>query len=96
MAGVSGVYAGYRYSQAYRDYMASQAWAARRAAALELAGHKCERCGAADRLTVHHRTYCRLGREAPADLQVLCPSCHEQADAERRARIADWRRRRGR
>ena len=36
----------------------------------------CELCGDNDRLTVHHQTYERLGRELPADLQLLCFKCH--------------------
>lgn len=37
---------------------------------------KCK-CGATERLELHHRTYERLGCERLSDLHPLCPSCHE-------------------
>jgi hypothetical protein len=62
----------------YRDrYLRSPLWRARRARALALAGSRCERCGRAGRLDVHHATYKRLGRERDGDLHVLCRDCHE-------------------
>jgi len=65
----------------YHQYLASREWAARRAAALERAGHRCQVCNAdrwfAGSLEVHHRTYERLGNEAPGDLVVLCRHCHD-------------------
>ena len=34
-------------------------------------------CGIGDAvLNVHHKTYCRRGREEPGDLIVLCRNCH--------------------
>ncbi len=49
-------------------------------------GHCCERCKAnTPRLSLHHKTYDRLGRERDSDLELLCEACHEQADAERAA-----------
>jgi 5-methylcytosine-specific restriction endonuclease McrA len=65
---------------AYRDYLASPDWRTTVAAALRRAGHRCQVCNADRwfcRLEVHHRTYERLGREAPGDLIVLCRHCHE-------------------
>jgi hypothetical protein len=73
-------------SREYRDYIASAAWARVRRAALRRARWRCERCEARGDLDVHHRTYVRLGLERPDDVEVLCPPCHEQADAERRTR----------
>ena len=52
----------YPYSSEYLLYLASPAWAARRAAVLAAAGGKCEKCGA-PAVEVHHTTYCRLGNE---------------------------------
>ena len=66
----------------YLAYMASAEWRQTAAAAKSRAGYRCERCGATGRLEVHHRTYDRLGREWPEDLQVLCPSCHAIARDE--------------
>lgn len=39
-------------------------------------GKKCEKCGWAFDLEVHHLNYCRLGDERPSDLMVLCDECH--------------------
>jgi 5-methylcytosine-specific restriction endonuclease McrA len=70
----------------YEHYLASAAWRRVRRLALRRARWRCERCGARGQLDVHHRTYRRLGVERPEDVEVLCPSCHEQADTERRTR----------
>jgi 5-methylcytosine-specific restriction endonuclease McrA len=62
----------------YVSYMQSDAWRARRARTLMLAGSACQRCGA--RVTAaHHQTYDRLGHERDADLEALCPGCHAAA-----------------
>jgi hypothetical protein len=61
---------------AYQDYLASEAWRARRRIMLKRSFHKCQVCGASDQLQIHHRTYDRLGNERPEDLTVLCGSCH--------------------
>jgi hypothetical protein len=61
----------------YTEYLRSPEWKARRAAALAKAGHRCQLCNRAKRLQVHHRTYERIGQEAPSDLTVLCADCHE-------------------
>jgi hypothetical protein len=37
---------------------------------------RCEWCGSADCLNVHHKTYQNRGREKRGDLLVLCRSCH--------------------
>lgn len=37
----------------------------------------CEGCGKSDiKLSVHHRTYKRLGRERLIDLALVCDDCH--------------------
>lgn len=61
----------------YREYLKTQHWQRQRTFALERAGHVCELCGHRSELQVHHRSYDRLGFEHPADLIVLCDSCHE-------------------
>jgi hypothetical protein len=58
------------------DYYLSEPWRQRRRLKLAEAGHRCEQCGAADRLQVHHLTYRRKGRERRRDLLVLCCACH--------------------
>jgi replicative DNA helicase len=60
----------------YEQYLLTPEWQERRAQALERAGNRCQVCYSGDELNVHHRTYERRGNEAPADLTVLCQSCH--------------------
>ena len=61
----------------YRRYRESPAWQARRAQALEAAGHHCQMDKThTGRLDVHHNTYDNLGNEQPGDLIVLCSACH--------------------
>lgn len=65
---------------AYREYLASDWWQVLRIFELHRAGHCCEFCGDHDcELNVHHLSYARLGDERPADLIVLCSSCHQDA-----------------
>lgn len=63
-----------------------------RAARLQIAGARCEECGANHALQLHHRHYNTLGREEIDDVVILCDSCHERETrrmaARRRAR---WR-----
>lgn len=74
-----------RLSPEYVAYLGSPAWRATRKAALARAGDRCQfevpdpagamslpRCDKTKGLEVHHRTYARLGRELPEDLEVLC------------------------
>jgi 5-methylcytosine-specific restriction endonuclease McrA len=62
----------------YREYLQTKYWRARRSRALRLAHFRCQACGSPRRLEVHHRTYARRGREADADLVVLCGRCHRR------------------
>jgi 5-methylcytosine-specific restriction endonuclease McrA len=78
-------------SKAYRDYMSSMQWWAKKGEAIERAGHKCERCGATESLEVHHLTYDQLGDERPEDLLVVCPDCHRIEDEKRLVRTASKR-----
>lgn len=68
------------YFGPYLAYLRSPEWRERAMDALDRAGHRCQVCNA-DRwfspLEVHHRTYERVGREAPGDLTVLCRDCHD-------------------
>jgi len=62
----------------------------------------CEDCNeelSPDSTHVHHRTYERLGRELPKDLEVLCLRCHERRHPHQRfdslrvqGQKAAWRR----
>jgi AAA domain/HNH endonuclease len=67
---------------AYRRYLNSQAWAAKRGEILARADGECEECGAGlgpGEAEVHHLSYERVGRELPEDLVALCPGCHRRA-----------------
>ena len=74
------------YSQKYIQYLKSNQWKQRRYAALERAKFKCqfEKCGEKRYLSVHHKTYDRLGNEDPGDLIVLCQAHHWYADQLRK------------
>ncbi len=62
----------------YEEYLRTSEWRARRQEALKRAGYCCHLCNSNESpLEVHHRTYERLGAEAPEDLYVLCDSCHQ-------------------
>lgn len=62
----------------YNRFMASDEWKHIRGLKLDLASHRCEKCGDTERLEVHHLTYDRFGGdELLTDLQVLCHPCHE-------------------
>jgi hypothetical protein len=60
----------------YAAYISSEVWRERRVIQLENDGHRCQGCGGADDLHVHHVTYDRLGNEAPGDLVTVCEVCH--------------------
>jgi 5-methylcytosine-specific restriction endonuclease McrA len=60
----------------YNAYLRSPAWKERRRICFENAGWKCNRCGTTKKLTAHHRTYARVGRERQKDLECLCEGCH--------------------
>lgn len=63
----------------YRDYINSQAWLDMRRNRMKLDGFRCVVCGFRHELTVHHKTYDRLGQEKMADLETLCVRCHNNA-----------------
>ncbi len=64
--------------RSYEDYLQSPRWKAKRQEAIKAAGGRCQLCNACGMLNTHHRTYENLGFETPADLTVLCQSCHER------------------
>lgn len=65
----------------YNDYLQTPHWQAVRRGALERAGQRCQLCKSAEHLHVHHNTYERRGCEEPADVIVLCASCHSRFHA---------------
>lgn len=60
----------------YDEYIKSKKWQRKRRLALQRADFRCERCGSAINLQVHHITYDHLGNESFYDLIVLCNKCH--------------------
>jgi 5-methylcytosine-specific restriction endonuclease McrA len=67
-----------RIPKGYEDYLKSFEWKVRRLRALRDADGKCQKCGKAKGLEVHHLRYTNLGAEPPEDLAVLCLDCHVQ------------------
>jgi 5-methylcytosine-specific restriction endonuclease McrA len=72
-------------------YLRSPLWRLRRRIWIARAGGRCQRCGSRRRLTIHHRTYRRLGHERRTDVTVLCSDCHRRQH-DRHPRPL-WRRR---
>ena len=67
-----------RHSLLYTVYLRSPLWRLRRRLWILQARGRCEQCGRRRRpLTIHHRTYQRLGHERRADVEVLCRPCHQ-------------------
>ena len=67
----------------YEEYIKSPRWRNNpaRLAELRAAHFRCRLCHRPDSettLEVHHRTYCRLGREKVGDLLTLCTECHDE------------------
>ena len=80
--------AGARTQLPYSEYLKTEGWKVRRAKALAEGGHKCRICAATAALEVHHNTYERLGHERADDLIVLCRSCHERHERNKKRRNA--------
>lgn len=82
-----------RHSLLYLRYLRSPLWRLRRRIWILRAGGRCERCGSRRRLTIHHRSYRRLGRERRSDIAVLCSPCHRAAHGGGPNRLTPLRRR---
>ena len=69
----------------YKQYINSPEWKERSQAIKDARGNRCEHCsisGTEAKLTTHHLTYERLGREYAEDLVVLCKVCHTLTHSE--------------
>jgi 5-methylcytosine-specific restriction endonuclease McrA len=64
------------HKKEYLDYIRSPWWVARKAAIIRHRGYQCERCSSTRHLELHHKTYERLKRERPEDVELLCRICH--------------------
>lgn len=73
-----------RHSLLYVMYLRSPLWRLRRRIWITRALGRCEHCGRRRRLTIHHRTYQRLGHERRSDVAVLCWRCHQLEHPPRR------------
>ena len=60
----------------YREYLDSEAWAAKRKERFEIDRYRCQKCLGSTVLQVHHRTYRNLGDEPMDDLVTLCQEDH--------------------
>jgi 5-methylcytosine-specific restriction endonuclease McrA len=81
-----------RHSLLYLIYLRSPIWRLRRRVWILQARGRCQHCGSHRRLTIHHRTYQRLGRERRSDVAVLCWNCHRQQHSHARPAHTQWRR----
>lgn len=66
----------------YYRWINSNAYRKKRNEKLKEVGYKCELCGSAKNLQVHHITYDNLGYEPLDDLLVVCRKCHEELHKE--------------
>ena len=62
----------------YEDYLASEAWAAKRELVLRREGYICQGCGVARATQAHHTTYGHLRHEFLWELLAVCPGCHDR------------------
>jgi 5-methylcytosine-specific restriction protein A len=70
----------------YAQRISSAEWKSLRRKIIEQRGNLCEKCGhEGGSLVLHHLHYKSMGNEQPEDVQLLCSTCHEQADEERAA-----------
>lgn len=61
----------------YHEYLHSEEWQKKRMAVFKRDDYRCQRCGTAKNLRVHHLSYARLGKDDEIlDLITLCDKCH--------------------
>jgi 5-methylcytosine-specific restriction endonuclease McrA len=63
-------------TEAYDNYLLSEAWQNKRLIILERDNYKCVHCGAEEYLNVHHLTYKHFKKERNEELVTLCKTCH--------------------
>jgi len=66
----------------YSEYLKSDAWQAKRVAALARDAGVCRGCGRHKATQVHHKTYAHVGREFLFELEALCDACHQRVHNE--------------
>lgn len=66
----------------YEEYLDSEEWQTKRRLRLQMDGYRCQMCGSAINLQVHHITYEHLHEDAEIDdLVTVCKTCHQQLHA---------------
>jgi 5-methylcytosine-specific restriction endonuclease McrA len=60
----------------YQEYLQTPQWKEKRDKVLKRDNHTCQGCLVNRAYTVHHKTYDRVGREMPFDLESICFECH--------------------
>lgn len=71
----------------YKHYIDSEMWKQKRIKRIKNDGYKCQLCGSAMNLQVHHITYENVPFEKDDDLLTVCKSCHQklhEKDLERK------------
>ena len=71
----------------YRKYLLSDEWGAIRNDLYAKRGKKCERCGSASKVQVHHLTYKNIFKEEPEDLEILCAGCHKSEHFKKKSKF---------
>lgn len=74
-------------SAQYEQHLRSARWNITRSQIIIRDGGMCTKCGATQRLDVHHVSYLNLGHELQSDLVTLCRRCHDETHGKATARI---------
>lgn len=70
-----------RFTEEYKRYIKSPQWAQRRAILISKRGGRCEVCGTAQQIKLHHAHYATLTKERTQDVRVLCQKHHLELHA---------------
>lgn len=71
-----------RHSDAYKRYLKSPRWEAKRKMYFAKYGRVCQACKKrGGPLNLHHKSYDNLFNEPLADLVALCLDCHREVEA---------------
>lgn len=67
-----------RFTEAYRNYLASPEWQSLRDKVMKRCNRVCEGCGSRPATDVHHLTYRHFMEEFLFELAGLCKPCHDR------------------
>ena len=62
---------------AYKNYLKGAHWQTTRQEFFRARRHKCRICKSSENISLHHRTYKRMGIESAINLVPLCQPCHD-------------------